>query len=275
MKTLSQIDYTSLNDMKGAWKRVMRDTFHMPIPLTIGLALLLGMLSTVLLPGMAVVGIGAWFYFINYTKERSRVWRRFAELNGWQVTLAAEANKAIVPPGIANQGHSQILGDIVHAEFDNHLCDIFTYQFTKGYGKSQQVYHYTIARVSLPSQFPHIILDSKKSWTIQERGTAKQHISLEGDFDKYFSLYCAENEQIEALSIITPDVMRVLIASNQSQDVEIISTSLYFMASGTKLTPETLPQLLDSVNKLADQIAHRSQTLRYDVGVPAQQTTAS
>lgn len=266
MITLSQVDYSPLNEMRGAWKRILQSTFHLPVPLTLGIALLLMMLSMVFLPGMAVVGIGVWVYFRNYTKERSRVWRKFAELNGWQVTLASAANVGIVPPGIANQGHSRVLGDIVHAEFDNHICDIFTYQFTKGSGKSSHTYYYTIARVSLSSQFPHIILDSKKSWTVQEHGTANQHISLEGDFDKYFFLYCADNEQIDALSIITPDVMRVLIASNQSQDIEIISTSLYFMTSGTKMSPETLPQLLDSVNKLADQIAHRSQTLRYEVG---------
>ena len=44
-------------------------------------------------------------------------------------------------------------------------------------------------------------------------------VSLEGDFNKYFSVYIPKNSQVLALSILTPDVMQTLISASNRFDV--------------------------------------------------------
>lgn len=78
--------------------------------------------------------------------------------------------------------------------------------------------------IELPKTFPHMYLDAHKdsSW----RGPrfkidASQRISLEGGFDRYFALYAKPQYRILALSVITPDIMQVMMRSAERFDIEI------------------------------------------------------
>jgi hypothetical protein len=49
-----------------------------------------------------------------------------------------------------------------------------------------------------------------------------QKLSLEGDFDKYFTLYAPKAYETDALYIFTPDLMALLIDQVAKFDVEIV-----------------------------------------------------
>ena len=54
-----------------------------------------------------------------------------------------------------------------------------------------------------------------------------QILSLEGDFDKYFTLYCPKEYERDALYVFTPDLMALLIDEAAPFDVEIVDDWMF------------------------------------------------
>jgi hypothetical protein len=170
----------------------------------------------------------------------------------------------LLPPAVSKIGHSKVMSEIVTAQFNNVTCNLFSYKYVVGYGKYATTYNLTVGRAQLAKVLPHIILDGNKNDENFIRNTPNlEHLKLEGDFDKYFSLYLTKGEEIDVLSIITPDVMQVLIDSEEKQDIEIAGSSLYFATAYEAREPIPLRSLFQSITVLYDQINHRVNTLNY------------
>ncbi len=70
-------------------------------------------------------------------------------------------------------------------------------------------------------------------------------ISLEGDFNKYFTLKITKNYQIEALEIFTPDVMAELIDKAKNFSLEIINNNVFIYANHLIGTKEELLEIYE------------------------------
>ncbi len=57
-----------------------------------------------------------------------------------------------------------------------------------------------------------------------------QRLSLEGDFDQHFALYCPTGYERDALYLFTPDVMARFIDNAAALDVEIVDDRLFLYA---------------------------------------------
>lgn len=263
--TLDQINFTALEQIKNAWSLAIKQIFK-SFSLSSMVLIVLVVVSVLLLfvsPNfltfslvMALIIIGA-----KANKVKQQAWRQFAADNHWPINAG---DTEVIPPGLQNIGHDRKTSEVINAQFNNLSCDLLFYQYTEGSGKSSHTYYFTIVRNHLNKQFPHIILDSKKNFSqLRNIPGNYENLKLEGDFYKYFNLYEAKGEEVDVLSIITPDVMQVLIDAQQQQDIEIFSSYLYFVAVSDKRTPEAMRTLLTSVNALAPEILHRAQTLNY------------
>lgn len=95
--------------------------------------------------------------------------------------------------------------------------------------------HLTVGymRIKLPRRLPHMVLNSRGNdylGKISNLGVGfegSQKVSLEGDFDKYFTLYAPAGYHPDAFYVFTPDVMGALIDSAAYYDCEIIDDNLY------------------------------------------------
>ncbi|MEP6482625.1 MAG: hypothetical protein ABJA94_11540 [Rhodoglobus sp.] len=67
-----------------------------------------------------------------------------------------------------------------------------------------------------------------------------QRLSLEGDFDKYFTLYCPVGYQADALVVFTPDVMAAMVDGAQGWVAEIADDWLFFYRSGSGFDTATV-----------------------------------
>ncbi len=108
---------------------------------------------------------------------------------------------------------------------------------------SSHVY-YSVMQITLPRKLPHIVFDSKHTRGKQMRFKfdSDQKISLEGNFDTYFDTYFPAHYEIDLLSIITPEVMEVLVQANQF-DIEIYEGSLRLYS--TMKSPEQVTRMMD------------------------------
>ncbi|MFU8947224.1 hypothetical protein ACLRGF_10890 [Mycetocola zhadangensis] len=114
-----------------------------------------------------------------------------------------------------------------------------------------------ICSIRLPSSLPHILLQSHSDRpALASAAPARsQVLSLEGDFDKHFTLYCPEGYEQDALYLFTPDVMAHLIDRVHGFDVEIIDDWMFLESSRDVVTtdPDTWRRVLTAADALGDK----------------------
>jgi hypothetical protein len=86
--------------------------------------------------------------------------------------------------------------------------------------------------VHLDRPLPHIVLEARKRDTWFTGGLPldygdEQKLSLEGDFNEHFTLYCPAGYETDALYIFAPDLMALLIDETGGKHVEIVGEWLF------------------------------------------------
>ena len=135
-------------------------------------------------------------------------------------------------------------------------------------------WHYIV--VQLPAPLPHLVLDATSNGRISgdlpvnfER---EQRMSLEGDFDRWFHVYSPSTYRMEALYVLTPDVMAALIDHADNFNVEIIDETLVFFTPRAGDFSEADPW--ESAHAILTKVAPRiiAKARRYlDERVPGQE----
>ena len=97
-----------------------------------------------------------------------------------------------------------------------------------------------ICEVELAASMPHIWLHSTHhrapAFAASTAPNRSQRLSLEGDFDRHFELYCPRGYERDALYLFTPDVMAWLVDDVRGFDVELIENRLVFRSRNTLVT---------------------------------------
>lgn len=139
-------------------------------------------------------------------------------------------------------------------EIGNHTCVI-------GSGKNSSTYRWGYVAMRLPRALPHIVLDARGNNSLGHSSlpiafAGEQQLSLEGDFDRYFSLYCPAGYEADALYLFSPDTMAVFVDSAARLDIEIVDDHLFLYAPGqlSTLDPETWEMLFATVETLSQRL---------------------
>lgn len=136
-------------------------------------------------------------------------------------------------------GHSRRYRGVLSCEHDGQrTMEIGRYQYTVGSGKHQQTYTWRYAAVRLPRKVPHMVLDAKQNnASLMNRAIFSnlpvilpnsQRITLEGNFDDYFTLYGPKKYDVDVRYVLTPDVMVALIDASSHFDVELVDDLAFF-----------------------------------------------
>ncbi|HEY1530313.1 MAG TPA: hypothetical protein VGF80_05820 [Galbitalea sp.] len=150
----------------------------------------------------------------------------------------------------ANPGYAGMIFQLGDARFSsNHLnsttgryFDLGTFQYSTGSGKSRTTHYWGFLALQLDRKLPNMVLDSKENNTLFGSDLPitfrrDQILSLEGDFNKHFTLYCPQEYEQDALYVFTPDLMALLIDEAGSYDVEIVDDWMFIYS------PHQFPQL--------------------------------
>lgn len=122
--------------------------------------------------------------------------------------------------------------------------------------------YYSVMTVDLPRKLPHVFFDSGwargKQFGMEFAGS--QTISLEGDFDKYFTTYFADQYHIDSLSFITPDVMWAMKEA-ADYDIEIVGNQLFLL--GDLRDPSIqLPDMERKIMKIKSTLMQTTKSYR-------------
>lgn len=120
--------------------------------------------------------------------------------------------------------------------------------------------HRGFLAIHLGGLLPHIILDAKANdgmWGgVGVHLTGQPIVSLEGDFNKYFTLYCPVGYERDALYILTPDLMADLIDESMAFDVELINEWMFVYAM--QPFDSTDPAVYERLFRIVETVGRRA-----------------
>lgn len=115
--------------------------------------------------------------------------------------------------------------------------------------------------IRLATRLPHILLQAagagRRSFAAAAMPAGSQRLSLEGDFDRRYTLYCPHEYERDALYLFTPDVMARVVDDVRDYDIEIVDDWLFLVRKGEVVgfDPRAWYRLIDAANALGDKIA--------------------
>ncbi|MFV0373403.1 hypothetical protein [Microbacterium sp.] len=196
---------------------------------------------------------------VRSAAERWYRFDRFAGANGmqWYPTTPDPP----LPGMIFSLGSSRASHDIVRGT-EPRLVEFGNYQYTTGSGKNKTTHRWGYVAVHLSTPLPHIVLDAVGNnglfgSNLPASFDKDQRWSLEGDFDRYFHLYCPRGYERDALYLFTPDIMARFIDNVAALDVEIIDNWMFLYARRdfATLDPAVWNWLFSVVRALLDKLA--------------------
>ena len=178
--------------------------------------------------GLAVTAWRGWNGTPATWEKRLRL-REFAAARSSTYTGVIAAPP--YPGMIFGIGTSRQAYDSVRADTGRAL-DVGNYRYTVKQGKSSTTYRWGYVALRLDRRLPHMVLDAASNNLLfgsnLPRSFEKDSVlSLEGDFDRYFTLYCPPEYGRDALYVFTPDLMALLIDESSAFDVEIVDDWMF------------------------------------------------
>ncbi len=201
---------------------------------------------------LAAIGIMVWLGWRNGRDTRYRL-DRFAQANG--MSYEARVSDPPLPGMIFSLGRSRLATDLVRGSTPR-FVEFGNYQYTVQSGKNSTTYRWGYVAVKLDVPLPNIVLDAKGNNGFGSNLPAsfhkEQRLSLEGDFDQHFTLYCPAGYERDALYLFTPDIMARFIDNAAQLDVEIVDDwlFLYTQRKVSTLDPATWAWLFGAVGAL-------------------------
>ncbi len=112
----------------------------------------------------------------------------------------------------------------------------------------------SIIKLKLPKVFPQVVLDSHKNepgYVSSFPTTIKsnQKVTLEGDFNSFYSLYAPHNLQINVLTLLAPNFMRILMNSATTFDVEFFGDEMTLATWDPIYDPAVMKVALNALNE--------------------------
>lgn len=224
------------------------------------------------------LGVGIWMAVRAFGSHRWESWFRldsFATANGFVFSPRDVAPS--YPGAIFNQGHSREALNHIRSS-DGRFIDIGNYKYVTGSGKNSTTHDWGFMAFRLDRSLPHIVLDARANnglfggTNLPAFFAKEQKLSLEGNFNEYFTLYCPSGYERDALYVFTPDLMALLIDEAAPFDVEIIDQWM-FVYSATRFDTSS-PATFQRLFRILDTVGAKTldQTERYAddrVGNPA------
>ncbi|QDZ15271.1 hypothetical protein [Humibacter ginsenosidimutans] len=210
---------------------------------------------------------------------------RFATANG--LAFVPRVTRPALPGLVFQQGWGRASNDVLRST-SGRFVEYANYCYRTGNNNNNVLHRWGYVAIKLNRPLPNIVLDSKSNdglfgSTLPESFRSHQRLSLEGDFDRHFTLYCLAGYEADALYLFTPDIMARFIDKAAPLDVEIVDDWLLLYAPVALSTldermwrwlfslTDALEQKLEQWGRWHDDRADARGTAAVSAESPAQQ----
>lgn len=206
---------------------------------------------TWILAGSAAMILGAQVW---EAVARRRAVRRRARL----IRLAADNDWRLDPvrsdlplATLFTVGSERTVHDLIHLDTVGGPT-IAEYSAEIDAGRSTLRLRLACIRLPLPQRLPHIVLDASANdgvglLRLSRTYAEGQRLSLEGDFDRHFTLMCPSGYERDALYLFAPDIMSVFLEHAAALDAEIIDDHLLLYGTPAAVTEPTVARWIGTI----------------------------
>lgn len=156
--------------------------------------------------------------------------------------------------------------DLIDARAAEVPFDTVERTFVVGDGEGSTLHTVRAVRIPLPSEAPRITVRSRRGGgaltVLPQRPRGRSVLTLEGNFSDVFEVSVPAGYETDALYVLTPDLMAVLLDASADLDLEIVDSTLHVYFPAVDLTDAgELARFLFVISVLHDRFGRR--TLRY------------
>ena len=214
--------------------------------------------------GLGFLGFYSWLVLKLHerTKNRLRL-KNFATENNF--TYSETANNLKLDGVLFRSGNipeKNRVYDLLTGSYEGKNIAVGNRHFEMKAPRHNIQFDYGFLSIQLDKKLPQMILRSKKKGMELTLGYTKNQVqSLEGDFDDHFTLFTQDGHKTDALYVLTPDVMALLIDYAADYDIEITGDHIYFYARQFDLSEALFRQLFEIVDVVGTKT--KRQTKRF------------
>ncbi|MDE1941025.1 MAG: hypothetical protein KGI66_02815 [Patescibacteria group bacterium] len=201
---------------------------------------------------------------VVYGRERDQIEQKFfeQEAQAFGMSYSPTGDLRTVTGKLFKAGHSQSIRHVLTGSMNGRATRIFQFSFTIGYGKSSRTIVSTVFETVFNNDMPDIILRGTKSvFGLIEIALGEEKVTLEGDFNAYFSLRVPKGFEADAYEILTPDIMADLIDKAKDISFEFCGNRLYIYTNGAEMNRTKLQQAIDFAGYLENLFSRSSQAV--------------
>lgn len=129
------------------------------------------------------------------------------------------------------------------------------------YGAAQTEVTTAFVAIPLARSMPSMVLVNVRNGALREAQISmgsRQRLSLEGDFDGAFTLYCPVGTAPQALAVFTPTMVQLFLDSAPESDVEIVDDWMFIYVRSGRFEPaEGLERVERVVTRVHETIVTR------------------
>lgn len=157
--------------------------------------------------------------------------------------------------------------DYIDARHADVPFEVATRTFTVGNGQGALMYATTAARIPISAEAPSIMLTARNQQgalsSLPRAPRRAQRLTLEGNFSDVFDVSVPTGYERDALYLLTPDLMALLLDTSADLDLEIEVGTLHVYFPPLDLTdPEMLQKFLTVMAALHERFSHTSRYYR-------------
>jgi hypothetical protein len=152
-----------------------------------------------------------------------------------------------------NLGDGLLIWNIFETSYQNYPVRLFDLSFRVGSGKHERVHTSTVYEMTLPQQFPLMIIAAKEgiaSWVERFSSQRVERVKLEGNFNNTFTTYAESGAQMEIRVILSPDDMALLIDEMSEHSFVFSENKVFVFYSG---------KMIDYIEELASEEEYKKQ----------------
>jgi len=179
------------------------------------------------------IALSLWLILrASQRKLRAVFLRRIANQHGYSfdpIGLPSETSGSVYLSSIDNHR----VTNVITGKYEDYDIKIFDFKGTIGFGKDRKVFEFSVSKIESKYYLPKIFLERKgilNSHRVSFKRKDMAKLSLEGDFNEYFSSYIVKGDQIAALQILAPDIMLKILENGKLFNIEFIGNNVFIYA---------------------------------------------
>jgi len=175
-------------------------------------------------------------------------------------TYTPSAPLSTVSGSLFARGYDRELSHILTGTYRSLPFRLYNYTFTVQSGKNGVPVLYVVGEIDVQAPLPSILVRPHAALPLFDVAVIKElpgmkALKAEGDFNKHFDVFVAEGAEIEALEVLQPDTMALLMTQYKDFGIESAGTKTYVFKPGLLIENRTdILALLKLIDQLYDKL---------------------